>query len=64
MQQELIAQAQRAFAEALMFDAKRARFESEGKASLAASARRAVDKHLERAVALEAAALAPTAAAA
>lgn len=63
MEQDLIAQAEAAFAEALKFDEKRARFESEHKVSPAATARRAVDKHLERAVALEAAAFAPVAAA-
>lgn len=64
MQPDLISQAEEAFAEALKYDEKRARLEGEGKTSLAAGARRAVEKHLERAVALETAAFAGEAAAA
>lgn len=64
MQTDLIAQAEGALAKALTFDEKRAALAAEARHSLAATAERKVDEHLERAVELEAAAFAHEAVAA
>lgn len=58
MQQDLMNEAWAAYAEAEKFDQKRTRLTGEGKHTLAANAQRAAERQLERAAALETAAIA------
>lgn len=64
MDQHLITEAWAAYDKAARFDEKRSRLVDEGKDALATAAKLAVDKHLDRAVELEAAAFADHAVAA
>jgi hypothetical protein len=64
MQQHVIAEAWAAYNDAVRYDEKRIRLAREGKHQLAGTAGRAADRHLDRAIALEAAAFADTAVAA